>query len=127
MNATTAVAIAAATTEWLTRVPITIRTAPTEVSMVWATARSRRVPPNDASTRLANPPNAVNVATCGDLITSSANANSAGTSTAARTARIAAAGDHSVRHQLTPSASPGSGRGEVSSARVGRPPARRTP
>ncbi len=48
----------------LTAVPMISATLPISASMKCATSLSRRVPPNAAKIRLANPPNAANRAIC---------------------------------------------------------------
>ena len=62
---------------------------------------SRRVPPKDTSTSVAKPPKAANIATWRLPSTWSANANTPGTTIAARTARRAAGRDHTGRHRAT--------------------------
>jgi hypothetical protein len=48
----------------LTAVPMMMPTLPTSASPRCATALSRLLPPNEETTRLANPPNAANNAIC---------------------------------------------------------------
>ena len=66
---------------------------------MWATTLSRRVPENDASTRLANVPNAAYDAICGSPTTLNVMASKAGRMTAASMARIAAGADHLPKSQ----------------------------
>jgi hypothetical protein len=61
-NVTGTVTNAASTVVELTAVPIVSSALPATASAVWASSLSRRVPPNAASTRVANPPNAAKVA-----------------------------------------------------------------
>ena len=96
-NATGRVTSAASAVAELTAVPIAISALPAIASARCAISFSRRVPPKDTSTSVANPPNAANVAICRLPSTWSANANRPGTTIAARTARSAAGTDHTGR------------------------------
>ena len=93
VNATGTVTSPPSTAEELTAVPMISSTLPVVASAAWAISRSRRLPPNDASTSVAKPPKAVNVASWRFPMTWSVNANRPLITTAARTARIAASLD----------------------------------
>ena len=109
VNATGTVTSAPSTAEELTAVPMISSTLPVVASAAWAISRSRRLPPNDASTSVAKPPKAVNVASWRFPMTWSVNANRPAITIAARTARIAASLDQcqictrSVREHFRPS------------------------
>lgn len=96
-NATGIVTSAASQVVPLTAVPMISARLPTTASSRWAMALSRRVPPNAAKIRVANPPNVANSAICASPMTLNVSANRPGTTTVARTARMAAGTDHAGR------------------------------
>src|ERR1700751_1607495 len=98
-NVTGTVTIAASRVEELTIVAIVSSTLPVIASARWATSLSRQVPANDASTSVAKPPKAANVAIWTFPITSWVSANSPQTTTIARTARYAAGTDQRGRQR----------------------------
>ena len=77
----------------LTAVPMIRPTLPVSASPRCATALSRLLPPNEATTRLAKPPNAANRASCRLPKPSKPSANREGTTSTARNVRIAAGTD----------------------------------
>src|SRR3984885_601234 len=77
----------------LTTVPMISAKLPTTARPRWATALSRRLPPNETSSSEANPPNAANSVICGLPMTLRQITNTTGTTSVARTARIAAGTD----------------------------------
>src|SRR6516165_2424602 len=83
----------------LTSVPMISTRLPATASPACAISLSFLVPLNEAITSVENPPNVANSASCGSLMTLSASANRAGTTTAARTARITAGTDQTGFHQ----------------------------
>jgi hypothetical protein len=85
----------------LTAVPMISSTLPVTARPACAISLSRLVPPNVASTRVAKPPNAANVAICRLPMTSYVSANSPGTTSVARTARNAAGFDQTGNHSLS--------------------------
>ncbi len=97
-NTTGMVINVARTGDGLTAVPMTSNKLLATARPRCASSLSRRRPPNDAITSVANPPNAVNVASCRSPTTSYVSANRPGTTTVARTARIAAGFDHTGSH-----------------------------
>ena len=103
-NATGMVTIAASQAVPETAVPIVSTTLPTTASPACAISLSRLVPPNDASTRLAKPPNVANRAICTSPMTLKVSANRAGTTSVARSARSAADTDHVGRKAVRPAA-----------------------
>ena len=105
-NVTGTVTIAARAIDELTAVPMMMRTLPASASPPWAISLSRRVPPKFASTSVANPPKAANVAICGLPITLSVIANRPGITSTARSARSAAARDHTGNQGVVPGAAP---------------------
>ncbi len=101
-NATGIVTSAASQAVPLTAVPIVSTTLPTTASSRCAISLSRLVPPNVTITRLAKAPNTANSAICGLPMTLSVSASRAGTTSVARTARIAAGTDHTGRRAVRP-------------------------
>ena len=97
-NATGIVTRTASQSIRLTAVPMISPTLPITASQKCATSLSRLLPPNEAMTRFANPPNPVNKAICRSPKPLKANANRAGITMTARSARRPAASDHSGRH-----------------------------
>src|SRR5262249_12758647 len=85
---------AASRVEELTAVPIVSSTLPARARIVWATSLSRRAPLKLASTSVANPPKAANVAIWRLPTILSQKANMPGTTIAARAPRNAAGTDH---------------------------------
>ncbi len=108
-NATGIVTIAASHAVPLTAVPMTSATLPVTARPRCAMALSRPVPPNDAMTSVAKPPNTANRAICWSPMTLNVSANRPGTTIIARTARIAAGTDHTGRQVAWPD-TPGDGR-----------------
>ncbi len=108
-NVTGMVTTAASQVVPLTKVPMISARLPTTARPRWATALSRRVPPNEASSSEANPPNTANSVICGLPMTFRQIANSTGTTSVARTARIRAGTDQagSQPRQPTPLGDPG--------------------
>jgi hypothetical protein len=98
-NVTGIVTTAASQAVPLTSVPTTIARLPATARPACATSLSARVPPKPAMTSVANPPNVANSAICGFAMPLSVSANSAGMTTVARTARIAAGTDQAGFHQ----------------------------
>src|SRR5580693_3771813 len=83
----------------LTSVPMIRARLPATASPRCAVSLTRLVPLNEAITSVANPPNVANSAICGSATTLSVSANSDGTTTVARTARITAGTDQTGFHQ----------------------------
>src|SRR5215469_15599021 len=98
-NVTGTVMSAASHVVPLTRVPMISATLPTTARPTWAMNLSLLVPLKDAMTSVANPPNVANRASCGSPMTLKVSANNEGTTTVARTARIAAGTDQTGFHQ----------------------------
>jgi hypothetical protein len=96
-EATGIVTTAASQAVPLTAVPMVSTTLPVTASPRCAMALSRLVPPNDANTRVAKPPNTANGAICGSPMTLKVSANRDGITIVARSARIAAGTDHTGR------------------------------
>src|SRR5215472_1634603 len=98
-NVTGTVTSAASQVVPLTSVPMISTTLPATARPACATSLSFLVPPKLAMTSVANPPNVANSAICGSPMTLKVSANSDGTTTVARTARIAAGTDQTGFHQ----------------------------
>ena len=98
-NVTGTVTTAASQVVPLTSVPMISARLPATASPACAASLSRLVPPNPAMTSVANPPNVANSAICGSPTTLSVIAKSDGTTTVARTARIAAGTVQTGFHQ----------------------------
>src|SRR5215468_3696222 len=97
-NVTGTVTSAASQVVPLTSVPMISTRLPATARPACATSLSFLVPPKLAMTSVANPPNVANSAICGSLMTLRVSANNAGTTIAARTARIAAGTDQTGFH-----------------------------
>src|ERR1700722_19629188 len=98
-NVTGTVTTAASQVVPLTSVPMISARLPATASHRWAVSLSRLVPLKEAITSVAKPPKDANRAICGSPTTLSVIAKSEGTTTVARTARIAAGTDHTGFHQ----------------------------
>src|SRR5215510_2838801 len=98
-NVTGTVTSAASQVVPLTNVPMISTRLPATARPACATSLSFLVPPKLAMTSVANPPNVANSAICGSPMTLKVSANSDGTTTVARTARIAAGTDQTGFHQ----------------------------
>src|SRR5215472_1149974 len=98
-NATGTVMSAASQVVPLTRVPMISTRLPATARPACAMSLSLFVPLKDAMTSVANPPNVANKASCGLPTTLKVSANNEGTTTVARTARIAAGTDQTGFHQ----------------------------
>jgi hypothetical protein len=97
-NVTGTVTTAASQVVPLTSVPMISAMLPTTARPTCAVSLSRQVPPKEAMRSVANPPNVANSAICGSPMTLKVTANSAGTTTIARVARIAAGTDQEGFH-----------------------------
>ncbi len=97
-NVTGTVTTAASQVVPLTSVPMISARQPAAASPACAASLSRLVPLKPAITSVANPPNVANSAICGSPTTLKVIAKSDGTTTVARTARIAAGTDQTGFH-----------------------------
>ena len=97
-NATGIVTRTASQSIRFTAVPMISPMLPVTASPKCATSLSRLLPPNEAMTRFANPPNPANRAICRSPKPSKVSANRAGITMTARSARRPATSDHSGHH-----------------------------
>ena len=131
-NVTGSVTTAAIQAVLLTIVPMTSARLPTTASPRCPASLSFQVPPNEATTSVANPPKVANSVICGSPTTFRQIANSAGMTSVARNARIPAclvqSGFHQGRMGVNPTylvqAGASGAKGRPGSAARSRPSAR---